>query len=143
MAAPAKKQILWSVSIAVGIFILLGIVGSIIPYRKVDTWVCPVTGSTRSQVKWFGNFTHGQRVTSPLERWLKVTEPSFEPQWWHLSTKTSSFLARSYACGKAPEIYPLLPILDGVISELGDEKIAGLVTVQRRGNALPAARFSR
>ena len=134
MTARANKRIVWSISIAVGVVLLLGIVGPLMPYKKVENWVCPVSGSTKRQSTWFGCFSHDERTTSALEKWLRRGEPSFEPQWWHTSTTTCYVLGTGYACGKTPEVYQLRPILDGVVSMFSDERIAGLVTVLRQGS---------
>ena len=134
MTARAKKQIVWSISIAVAGVLLFGIVGPLIPYKKVDNWVCPVSGSTKRQITWFGYFSHDERTTSALEQWLERRELSFEPQWQHTSTTTYYVLARGYACGQTPEVYQLRPILDGVVSKFSDERIAGLVAVLRQGS---------
>jgi len=134
MTAHTKKRIVWSISIAVGVVVLLGIIGPLIPYKKVDNWVCPVSGSTKRQVTWFGYFSHDERTTSALEQWLERSEPSFEPQWRHISTTTYYVLARGYACGETPEVYQLRPILDGVVAKFSDERIASLVTVLRQGS---------
>ena len=134
MTAHAKKRIVWSISITVGVVLLLGIVGPLVPYKKVDVWVCPVSGSTKRQDTWFGYLRHDERTISALEQWLKPREPSFESQWRHISTTTYYLLARGYACGETPEVYQLRPILDGVVSRFSDERIAGLITVLRQGS---------
>jgi hypothetical protein len=134
MTIRTKKRIVWSVSIALGLVLLLAGVGPLIRYKKVDDWVCPVSGSTKRQVTWFGYFSHDESTTSALEQWHERREPSFEPQWRHTSTTTYYVLGRGYACGETPEIYQLRPILDGVVGKFSDERIAGLITVLRRGS---------
>jgi hypothetical protein len=134
MTTRSKKRIVWSVFIALGLVLLLAVVGPLIPYKKVDNWVCPVSGSTKRQVTWFGYFSHDERTSSSLKRWLERKEPTFEPQWRHTSTTTYYVLARGYACGEIPEVYQLRPILDDVVSKFSDERIAGLVTILRQGS---------
>lgn len=134
MTTRTKKRIVWSTSIALGLVLLLVIVGPLIPYKKVDNWICPVSGSTKSQVTWFGYFSDDQRTSSALEQWLERREPTFEPQWQHTSTTTYYFLGRGYACARAPQIYQLRPILDGMVSKFSDERISGLVAVLRQGS---------
>lgn len=134
MPSRVKKPILWSTSIAVGLVLLLMFVGPAIEYKQVDIWICPVTGSTKIQVTWFGHFSHDKRTTTALEQWLKRKEPSFEPQWQHTSTDTYYIFAASYLCGETPVISRLTPILDGVVSKFSDERIAGLVEVLRHGS---------
>ena len=134
MTTRTKKLMVWSVSIALGLVLLFAVVGPLIPYKKVDIWVCPVSGSMKRQVTWFGYLSHDECITSALEQWLERKEPSFEPQWLHTSTTTYYVLGRGYACGDAPEIYQLRPILDGVVSKFSDERIASLVTVLRQGS---------
>jgi hypothetical protein len=134
MTAPAKKRINWNVSIVVGALVLFAVVGPLIAYKKVDNWVCPISGSTRSQIAWFGHFSLHERNTSALEGWLKHREPSFEPMWQHTSTTTYYVLARGYACGSTPEIYQLRPILDDVVGKFSDERLAGLTTILRQGS---------
>ena len=134
MMTRTKKRIVWIVSIAFGLVLLVGVVGPLIPYKRVANSVCPVSGSTRQEITWFGRFSHEERSVSALEQWLKRKEPSFQPQWRHTSTQTYYILGR--ACGTAgtPEIYQLRPILDGVVEEFSDERIAGLVAVLRQGS---------
>lgn len=134
MTAHTKRRIVWSVSLVLGAAVLIGVVGPLIPYKKVDNWVCPVSGSTKRQVTWFGYFSYDEHTTSALEQWLERREPCFEPHWRQTSTTTYYILARGYSCGETPEIYQLRPILDGVISKFSDERIAGLVIVLRQGS---------
>jgi hypothetical protein len=134
MTARTKKRVIWSAAIALGAVVLLGVVGPLIPYKKVDSWVCRVCGSTKQQVTWFGYLSHDERTTSALEEWLERREPSFEPEWRHISTTTYYVLAEGHACGETPEVYRLRPILDGVVSKFSDERLAGLVTVLRQGS---------
>ena len=112
---------------------LLGIFGPFITYKTVDYYICPISGSTKTQVTWFGRFTRDERTTSALEQWLKRREPSFEPQWQRRSRNTFGVLSRGFACGNAPEIYQLTTILDGVVKKFSDERIANLVAVLRQG----------
>ncbi len=93
-----------------------------------------MSGSTRQQTTWFWRFSHEERTVSALEQWLKRREPSFQPQWRHTSTQTYYVLGR--ACGTAgtPEIYQLQPILDGVVEQFSEERIAGLVAILRQGS---------
>ena len=134
MTTSTKRRIVWNASIALGLALLLSVAGPLIPYKKVDTWVCPVSGSTKRQVTWFGYVNHDERTTSALEEWLARREPSFAPQWQHTSTTTYYFLGRGYACGRVPEIYELRPILGGVVGKFSDERISGLITVLRQGS---------
>jgi hypothetical protein len=134
MMTRTKKRIAWIVSIAFGLVLLVGIVGPLIPYKRVANSVCPVSGSTRQEITWFGRFSHEERTVSALEQWLKRREPSFQAQWRHTSTQTYYVLGR--ACGTAgqPEICRLKPILDGVVEKFSDERIAGLIAVLRQGS---------
>jgi hypothetical protein len=134
MTTRTKRRIVRSASIALGLALLLSVAGQLIPYKKVDNWVCPVSGSTKRQETWFGYVSHDERTTSALEQWLDRREPSFEPQWQQTSTTTYFLLGRGYARGRAPEIYQLRPILDGVVGKFSDERISGLVTVLRQGS---------
>jgi hypothetical protein len=134
MKASTKRRLIWGVSIVLGAYVLLGVVGPLIPYKQVDNWVCPLTGSTKIQVTWFGCFSHDERTTSALEQWLKRREPAFEPQWKHTSTTTHYVFARGHECGETPEIYQLVSILDDVVGQFDDERIAGLVSVLRHGS---------
>ncbi len=133
MTARTQKQILWSISITVGAVLLLGVVAAT-PYKKVQIRVCPVSGSTKTRVTWFGYFSHDERTTSALEQWLKRREPFFEPQWRHLSTTRYYVLGCARACSPAPEVYKLRPILDWLVTRFSDERIAELVTVLRQGS---------
>jgi hypothetical protein len=133
MTPPTKKRMVWSVSISLGAVMLLGVVGPLIAYKTRDISVCPISGSTKTRITWFGHFSHDERTVSALERWIERREPAFEPQWRKISTTTYYVLGRGYACGRAPEIYHLRPILDAVVSKCSDESISGLVAVLRQG----------
>jgi len=71
MTTCTKKRIVWSVSITVGVVLLFAVVGPLVPYKKKDGWVCPVSGSTKIQITWFGYFARDERTVSALELWLK------------------------------------------------------------------------
>lgn len=68
-----------------------------------------------------------------MEQWFKKQEPTFEPQWQHVSTRTDCVVGRAYGCGSTPEIYQLKPFLDLVVEKLSGGKIAALVEVLRIG----------
>jgi len=134
MTSTPRKKIIWSVSIALGLVLLLGFIGPNISYKLVRNWICPISGSTRTQIIWFGYFGHEERTATALERWLKHKEPGFKPSWQPLSTQTYFLFGRSYGTAGTPEIYELEPILDRVVEKLSNERIAGLVAVLRHGS---------
>lgn len=134
MMARTKKKIVWIVSIAFGLVLLVAVVGPFIPYKRVANSVCPVSGSTRQEITWFGRFSREERTVSALEQWLRRREPSFQPQWLHTSTQTDYILGRACGTAGAPEIYRLRPILDDVVGKFSEERIAGLVAVLRQGS---------
>jgi hypothetical protein len=134
MASGTKKRIVWGVSITVGLVLLFGFVGPLIPYKQVRNWICPVSGSTRTEITWLGHFSHEERTATALEKWLRRKEPGFEPNWQHFSTQTYFVLGRSCATAGTPEIYQLSPILDRVVGKLSDKQIAALVAVLRVGS---------
>lgn len=134
MMMRTKKWIVrWS-SIALGLVLLVGVVGERFPYKRVDNAMCPVTGSMRREITWFGYFSHEERTVSALELWLRRREPSFQPQWQHISRQT--YYVLSGACGTAgsPEIYLLRPMMDGIVEKFSDERIADLVAILRHGS---------
>jgi len=133
MTRRTKQRMAWSVSIMLGAVLLLGFV-SLVPYNTVNNWVCPVSGSTKRTITWFGNFSYEERTVSALELWLKRREPSFHPQWQSTSTQTYYVGARSCATGGMPEICRLMPIIDQAVEMVGDERIASLVAVLRHGS---------
>jgi hypothetical protein len=129
-----KRRIIWIASVALGLVLLVGLVGPLIPYKRVANSVCPVSGSTRQEITWFGRFSHEERTVSALEQWLKHREPTFQPQWRHTSTQTYYVLGRACGTAGAPEICQLRPILGDVVEEFSDERIAALVAVLRQGS---------
>ena|ERR1022692_2053889 len=134
MASGTKKRIVWSVSITLGLVLLLSFVGPFIQYKEDTIWICPVSGSSRTEIVRFGLFHQEKRTVTALEKWLKRKEPDFAPSWQHLSTDTYYVMGRSYGCSEKPEICQLTPILDEVIEKLSDERIAKLVAVLRHGS---------
>jgi len=121
-------------SIVIGLVLLLGFIGPILPYKEVRYWTCPVSGSTRTEIIWFGHFSDETRTVTALGNWLKHKEPGFEPSWQPLSTTTYFVLGRLYGDMAAPAIYELNPIIDCVVESLTDDQIAGLVAVLRHGS---------
>ena len=134
MASSTKKRLVWGISITVGLVLLFGFVGPFVPYKQVGNWICPLSGSTRTENTWFGYFSNEKRTATALEKWLKRKEPGFEPNWQHLSTQTYFLLGWSCAAAGTPEIHRLNPILDRVVEQLSDEQIAALVAVLRGGS---------
>jgi hypothetical protein len=134
MASARIRRTVWGAFIAIASLLLFGLLGPLIPRKQVSIWVCPITGSTRTEVVWFWHFRHEERTVTALETWLKRQEPGFEPNWQHLSTQTHFIAGTSFACAKAPAIYQLCPFLDLVVGKLSDEQIAGFVTVLRHGS---------
>lgn len=134
MVAPTKKHVHWSISTALVFVLLFGLVGPIIPYKEVRNWICPISGSTRTQVTWFGSFSSENRTVSALEKWLSRREVNFTPNWRNFSTQTYFLLGRSCAAGGTPPIYYLKPMLESVVEKLSDEQIAHLVSDLRHGS---------
>jgi hypothetical protein len=134
MTSGTKKRMVWSVSVTIGLVLLLGVFGPAIQYKETTRWICPVSGSTRNEIIWFGHFSHEERTVSALEKWLKRREPDFVPHWQVHSRQTYSVMSRSCALWEAPEIYQLSPILNNVVEKLSDAQIAALVTVLRTGS---------
>jgi hypothetical protein len=134
MASLTKKRIVWSFCIGIGLLLLVAFVGPSIQYEKRTNWICPVSGSTRSEILWFGHFSREERSVTALEKWLKSKEPGFEPNWQHLSTQTYWVLGRSCTTWGTPPIYQLSSILDIVVAKLSDQRLAGLVAVLRHGS---------
>jgi|YelNatPaOPRAMG01_1025707.scaffolds.fasta_scaffold19451_3 hypothetical protein len=134
MMLRTKRRIVWSVSVAAAAILFLAVVGRWIPCKRVDVWICPISGSIKTQVTWFGLVSRDERTASALEQWLKRKEPSFEPHWRHIATTIHYALGRSHICRPAPEICQLRPILDQVVSNFSDERLADLVTVLRQGS---------
>ena len=144
MTARTKKRIVWTVLTALPSVLLLGFVGPpFIPYKRVDNWVCPVSGSMKTEITWFGCLSHQEQTVSALEQWLKRREPLFEPQWQFCNSRDYYVLASACSTGLSPEIYQLSPFLDHVVGELSDERLAGLVAVLRHGSRVEQEQMIR
>ena len=127
-----------------GLLLLEMFVGSFIPYKERSNWVCTVSGSTRTEIIWFGCFKQEKRTASALEEWLVRKEPGFQPSWRHLSTQEYSIGGFSCATAGTPEVYALTPVLErGGIQKLSDDRIAALVEVLRHGSPDERARMIR
>jgi len=116
-----------------GLVLLLGFAGPLIPYKKVANSVCPISGSTRTETKWFGYFNQEKRTATALETWLKKREPGFEPRWRHRSTQVYYVLGRSCGTSGSPVICALEPILDRVVQNSSEAELTSLVAVLRSG----------
>ena len=134
MKSRPPSGIVRTVSGMFGLVLLIGLAGPVIPCKRVANSVCPISGSTRREITWFGQFGHVEYTHSALERWLTRREPSFHPRWQPTSTQTYHVLGRSCAVSGTPAIHSLRPILDKVVEKLGDGRIAGLVAVLRQGS---------
>ena len=134
MTTHIKKGLIWMVAFPLSLLLLVAVVGPQTPYKRVANSVCPVCGSTRREITWFGLFSHEEYTVSALEKWLKRKEPTFQPEWQFISEQTFYVLGRSCGVSGSPEIYQLVPILDDVVEKLSDERIAGLVLVLRQGS---------
>ena len=135
MNPSTKRKIGWSAAVLVGLTVLLLSVGPLIPCRKAKLWVCAISGSTRTDITWFGYFHSQQRSVSPLENWIKVREPDFAPQWQPVATYTHYVLGYGCGVGNRPEIYQLRSLLGEVVEKTSEERIARLVAVLRHGSA--------
>lgn len=96
--------------------------------------MCSVSGSTRTEIEWFGYHKREVRTVSALEFWLRKREPGFKPTWQQRSRQTYGVLVRACGVGPSPEISTLTPVLDLVIETLSDKEIAALVDVLRNGS---------
>jgi formate dehydrogenase maturation protein FdhE len=134
LTSRTRKRIVWSAAIIAGLILLLGFLGPLISYKEIRNSICPVCGSTRSEIIWFGHFKQEKRTITALESWLKRREPGFEPAWQHLSTQTYFILGRSCGTAGTPVIHQLRPILDEVVDKSSDDKLAALVAVLRHGS---------
>lgn len=137
MTSRTKRTLFWTIGIILITLSLLAFVGPLIPYKERSNWICTVTGSTRTDVTWFGLFRHQERTVSYLEQWLNQREPQFQPNWQHLSTQTC-YIGGGFSCGTAgtPDVYRLTYTLkeDG-IRKMSDGRIAALIEVLRHGSA--------
>ena len=130
-----KAKVAWWLTACLVLVGLVGWLGPLIPYKTVVHSVCPISGSMRTQVVWFGSLKREQRLTMPLENWIKNREPDFEPQWRHLSTNRHFLLGRSFGCSTAPPILQLRSIQGLIIQNLTDEGITELIEVFRNGSS--------
>jgi len=121
-------------SLTIAALFLLCVVGSLLTYKTMVIRVCPISGSTWTTTTWFGIFHREDHVTSALETWLEVRDPSFQPHWQHLATDGWQFLGRSFACSKAPAIYELCPFLTEAVRLLSEERLLGLVETLEKGS---------
>ena len=144
MSQRNKKRVVWFFAIGIVVFLLLGWLGPLVPYKKSAIWICPVTCSTRIDTAWFGLYETEERHVSSLEEWLRAREPDFQPEWKHLATNTYySFGARLYACSQAPEVYLLKPLMAPMVDHADDKRLGDWVVVLRVGSRQEQKRFVR
>jgi hypothetical protein len=136
MVSRTKKRLFWTTGIIVGAVVLLLVLGPSILYKERSNWICTVSGSTRTDITWFGFFKHEERTSSALEDWLRRKEPGFQPSWRQISTQKYYLMGSSCATAGTPEVYSLTPVLQSEgFRKLSDERIASLVEVLRHGSA--------
>jgi hypothetical protein len=108
------------------------------PVRTETNWIDPVTGSRRSQVRWFGSVRLPMRYeASALERWIVREEGSYLPAWQiDISVTSNAFnLPFQWACGKGAPINQFeLPLMERWVNESSPEEIARVVQIMREGS---------
>jgi hypothetical protein len=119
------------VVVVLGLLILF--TGPLIPYKRVDHWTCPVSGSTRTLTTWLGCIHREVVVPSVLESWILRREPGFRPQWKFASTQTHYVMGFSCGTSGQPPIFMLRPILDRVVQDSTDEQLSSLVSTLKNG----------
>jgi len=136
MAARVKRKVLWDFAISIVLFLCVGVFAVLMPYKERSNYICPVTASTRTDITWFGLFTSHQRTVSFLEKWLKQREPSFQPNWQHMSTQTY-YIGGGFSCGYAgtPDAHQLTYTLKlSGVQKMSDGQIGNLIEALRHGS---------
>jgi len=102
--------------------------------RTVESSMDAVTGTMRWRTSWvFGITSRGKNDVSPLEARLKTRGIAWTPSWRSLSSAHLSFLECSRACGTAPPIYQLQPVLKEFVAVSTDQELRQFVRVMQAG----------
>lgn len=88
------------------------------------------SGSIKRQTEWlFGIKTNEVIQHSSLERWIREHGRSHEYQWRTLAITSQTLFGRpvAFACGMAPPIYQLQPLMNDFVATANQEEIDQLV----------------
>jgi hypothetical protein len=113
------------------------VVAILFPCHRNDLgWVDPICGSVKHQTQLFGLTLSTVIEPSALERWIVDREGKYTNSW-SMVQDTSSHLVfgKVYACGTAPEIYPLsrIEFNERFVQSSTDTEIAEFIRVMRTG----------
>jgi hypothetical protein len=98
-------------------------------------WIHPVTGSMKSQTRWFGLVASTTIDQSAIENWIIRREGKYENSWARLHDPGSAIWGRSFACRRAASIYDLQAgeFNNAFLRLASESEIAEFVRVMRSG----------
>ena len=102
------------------------------PVRDEWAWVDARSGSIKRQTEWlFGIKTEEVIQPSSLELWVREHGRSHEHQWRTLAITSKTLFGHPvvFACGMAPPIYQLRPLMGDFVAMATDEELEQFVQV--------------
>lgn len=115
--------------VTAAIVVTIGIVWSA-PVRDQWIWIDVRSGSIKLQTEWlFGIKTTEVIQHSSLERWIREHGRNHEYQWQTLAITSETLFGRPvvFACGMAPPIYQLRPLMNDFVATANEDEIGQLV----------------
>lgn len=118
----------------IGLFELLGL------GPRLDLgWIDPVTGSMKSQTRWFGFATSSLINKSALEEWVIRHEGGHENQWSPLYNTSKTAFGRPFCfeCNLSPPIHALHAgaLNDEFVRNSTDRELSQFLEIMRNGTA--------
>ena len=114
--------------------VLFVTVGVVFPHKITKSWVCPISGSTRTESSWIGLFHKHQRSYSALENWISERNPEFTVNWEYVATRKDYLFRKSVDLRTIPEIVDLQLHLHLLVRALDEKIIEDLVVTLEKGS---------
>ena len=132
----SRRRILKIVGVAAVIVLLL--LSFVFPVKRQMAWMDVVTGATKHQTQWvFGLESSPTIEPSPLSKWLVREEGAIQYVWQYTHGPSETIWGRpvSFACGRAPPIYPLHGDLgEDFVRASSEEELRRFVKIMREGS---------
>jgi hypothetical protein len=117
--------------------VVILVVGAILIVPSHDLgWIDPITGSLKHQTRWFGIAITTVVEQSAIEKWVIVHEGQYSNTWTFLHDTSRAIWGRSFACGRAPEIYELHAgeLNNLVVQTSSDHELTEFLQTMRNGS---------
>ena len=132
----SRRRRSWRTLGVVAAVLLLAVAAPTVTVRQVESRMDSITGSMTWKTVWLFGIASDPRVdVSPLETRLKSSGIQWTPSWQFLHNTHRNVFGRAtfYACGSAPPIYQLSPLLKAFAAASTDAELREFVRVMQSG----------